>query len=277
MTTLSTRAMLVTLNIHQWTARKFDKQATREVEQHHLAKDAGRFNKILIDPTALRGINRWAAALRDKHYAMTLPWGDNGDRLLPAALYLDFQSEMQSLAASFDGAVRLFANDYQNHVSGARMRLGSLYDPKDYPPAADIPKRFRCELSFALVPDVQDFRVDIGDAAAEQIRADVSRSMAERQQAAMDDALLRAKEVITRVRDRVTAAKPVIHDSLTESVADLIRVLPAFNLSNDPRVNEVVDALNNMTVSAQGLRNSARSRDLVADAADDILQRMGWA
>ena len=277
MTTLSSRAMLITLNIHQWTARKFDKRATREVEQHHLAKDAGRFNKILIDPSALRGINRYATALRDKHYAMTLPWGDNGDRLLPAELYLDFQTELRELVDHFDAAVRAFVINYPDYMQQGRLRLGSLYDPKDYPAPGDVSKRFYCEMAFSLVPDVKDFRVDVGDAAAAQIRADITRTVEQRQQAAMDDALLRAKEVITRVRDRVTAEKVIIHDSLTESVAELIRVLPAFNLTNDPRVGEVVDALNNMTVSAQGLRNSGRSREAVAVAADDILRRMGWA
>ena len=274
---LSSRAMLVALNIRQWSARKFDKQATREVESSHNADNAGRFNKLLIEPTALRDINHHAAALRDKHYATTLPWGESGERLLPADLYLSFQVDMQALKNRFDAAVRLFLTNYPRYAAAARTRLGSLYEPKDYPAAADLARRFGVDLTFSLVPDVKDFRVDIGDEMAARIRDDVTRTVAQRQQAAMDDALERAKDLITRVRDRVTGDKVIIRDSLTDSIAEMVRVLPAFNLTNDPRVDEVVQALNNMMVSANGLRRSSGTRAAVAAEADDILRKMGWA
>lgn len=277
MNTLSSRAMLVALNIRQWSARKYDKQATREVETTHTATNAGRFNKLLIEPTALRDINHLAGKLRDMHYSATLPWGESGERLLPAELYLQFQLDMAELVRRFDAAAKAFIALYPDHAARARQRLGSLYDPKDYPVAAEIERRFGADLSFSLVPDVADFRVDVSDEVAQRIRDDITRTVAQRQQAAMDDALERARELITRVRDRVTAERVIIHDSLTEGIAEMIRVLPAFNLGNDPRVDEVVSALNDMTVSPHGLRRSASTRTQVATAADDIMRKMGWA
>ena len=277
MNTLSSRAMLVALNIRQWSARKYDKQATREVETAHTATNAGRFNKLLIDPLALRDINHVAGKLRALHYYYTLPWGDNGDRLLPADLYLEFQTKMNEMTQQFDAVVRTFLAGYPALVTAARTRLGTLYEPADYPGARELASRFGADLTFSLVPDTADFRVDVSAETAKKICADVLATTAQRQQAAMDSALERARDVITRVRDRVTADKVIIHDSLTESVAELIRVLPAFNLNNDPRVDEVVSALNTMTVSPHGLRRSASTRAQVAIVADDILKKMGWA
>ena len=54
---LNHKAMLMTLSISQWTARKHDKHASSEIEKSHGAKNAGRFNKLLVDADALaRGV-----------------------------------------------------------------------------------------------------------------------------------------------------------------------------------------------------------------------------
>ena len=46
---LNDRALLVQLNVSQWTARKYDKSASKEVTTAHGASSAaGRFNKSLL-------------------------------------------------------------------------------------------------------------------------------------------------------------------------------------------------------------------------------------
>ena len=52
--TLSTRAMLVSLSISQWSGRRLDREITDEVnQQHNAAADAGRYNKLLLPKEAL--------------------------------------------------------------------------------------------------------------------------------------------------------------------------------------------------------------------------------
>ena len=46
---LADKAMVVTLSVSCWTARKQDKKVAEEVEAKHNARDAGRYNKLLID------------------------------------------------------------------------------------------------------------------------------------------------------------------------------------------------------------------------------------
>lgn len=46
---LSSRAMLCTLSIAQWSASKHDRKASEEIAAHHGAQpDVGRYNKLLI-------------------------------------------------------------------------------------------------------------------------------------------------------------------------------------------------------------------------------------
>src|SRR5512138_3929903 len=141
--TLTEKAMLVRLSISQWTARRHDAQATREViENHKASSDAGRFNKALVDPEALRPIQKIANEARTFHYAQTLPWGDDDSRILPAENYLEYTKAVRDLSDRFDQAARGFAGEYPALIERARVALNGLFRAADYPAGDDILRRF---------------------------------------------------------------------------------------------------------------------------------------
>ena len=62
---LSQKAMLVHLKINQWTARKFDKDATTLVASNYsIDETVGRYNKELVPKKAIRKIQKAVSALR---------------------------------------------------------------------------------------------------------------------------------------------------------------------------------------------------------------------
>ena len=94
---LSDKALLVQLNISQWTARKYDKRATEQVAQQNAsALTAGRYNKSLLPMNdALTNIHQKSTLIRKKFYTNTLPWGIEGTMMLPSANYLNFMTEFR--------------------------------------------------------------------------------------------------------------------------------------------------------------------------------------
>jgi hypothetical protein len=94
---LSSRAMLCALSISMWSARKQDAEASEEIAQRHGAQsDAGRYHKVLLPKKALAEIRKIASEARQLHYFMTLPWDDNGYRVLPAAAYMEHTEKMRA-------------------------------------------------------------------------------------------------------------------------------------------------------------------------------------
>jgi hypothetical protein len=80
-------------------ARKHDKDASEEIATRHGAQsDAGRYHKILLPKAALAEIQKIVSEARQEHYFMTLPWDDNGYRVLPAAVYMDHVEKMRTLS-----------------------------------------------------------------------------------------------------------------------------------------------------------------------------------
>ena len=71
---LSSRAMLCSLSISMWSARKHDPDASQEIAQRHGAHaDAGRYHKVLLPKEALAEVQKIVSDARQEHYFMTLP------------------------------------------------------------------------------------------------------------------------------------------------------------------------------------------------------------
>ena len=82
---IASSAMLVELSISTWTARKLDKAVTEEVNlTKGASRRAARVNKnLLADTPQLDSIQKLASEVRTWLHANTMPWSDQGPRLIP--------------------------------------------------------------------------------------------------------------------------------------------------------------------------------------------------
>ena len=268
---LQDQAMIANLNIKSWTARKHDAVVSAEVDASHNAKDGGRYNKMLIDKSALDPLSKHAGRIRDYHYTMTLPWGDNGDRLLPAKAYMDYTAAMRKFKDDSHALTTTFVSQYPQLVADARQRLGTMYDTRDYPDASDIKDRFGVNVTFLPVPDAKDFRVDVGTAALEEIKAGINASIAERQAAAVKECWIRLNDVVGKLHVMMVKEKPIFRDSIIDNVNDLVAMLPKLNITNDADLDRVCATISSWSYAPRLLRISTRTRNELADKMAKVL------
>src|ERR1019366_3579551 len=93
---ITERAMLAAVHISIWTAVKHDRKISRDVaDQHGAHQGAGRYNKQLLrGADKLDELRTLAGNVRQYFYKITLPWSDEGFRLLPSNLYFDLTARM---------------------------------------------------------------------------------------------------------------------------------------------------------------------------------------
>lgn len=239
MKTIHDKAMLVTLHISQWTARKYDKRVSSEAATANNAKeDAGRYNKALLSKAALADINKAVGEARSFHYEQTLPWGDSGSRILLAENYFDYMRELGKLKARFETAVDAFTPNYQNYMAEARSRLNGMFKSEDYPPADTIASKFAFAVDVTPVPQGTDFRIDLGEGEVNKIQKDIEERMQQAQQVAMKDVWHRLYDVIAKMQTRLSDPDAKFRDSLVGNAIDLISLLPRLNLTNDPELEK---------------------------------------
>lgn len=280
---LARKAMLATVNIQQWSGRKLDRKATDETIRNNGARaDAGRFNKALVSRDALAKITAIANLARKEHYARTLPWLDAGPRILSAAGYLEFGKVMRELRGKFDAAAAEFIDGYDDFREDARARLGGMFEPSDYPDASAIARRFAFDLTILPMPDAADFRVEVSDAEAELIRADIQSRTDTAIRDAMGDVFSRVCDTVRHMAEKLAEtrstgkgdpAAAIFRDSLVDNVRELVALLPSLNVTGDAMLSALADRMKAELCAhdASALREDAALRQQTAEAAASIL------
>ncbi|MDA8163729.1 MAG: hypothetical protein M0017_01665 [Desulfobacteraceae bacterium] len=278
---LTEKAMLVMVSISQWTASKLDPQVTEKVNEDHFARrDAGRWRKLLVPKEALAAVAAIASETRCFHYAQTLPWHDAGPRILPAKNYLHYSQELQQKKGAFEHAVAEFLDQYDLYRSQAPVRLGTMYNPKDYPTVEQLGRKFALEVSVSPLPAAQDFRVALADEEIRTIQAGLEARLVTAQAAAMKDLWQRLYDAVFRMMERLTALDTQetrrLYTSVVTNLQDLVDLLPRLNLNDDP-------ALENMRREVEArlcrytrddLKDNPRIRKWVKEDARAILDAM---
>jgi len=275
MTMLNSCSMLADLTIHRWTATKHDPSVSAEVERTHSAKNAGRYNKLLIDRAHLADIDALGNQLRAFHYKHTLPWSDKGARILPSKLFMTYQDGFNDLRDKRSAAVDKFIELYPSLVADARTRLKTMFDPFDYPDVSQLRQSFGVDLEIMPVPSAEDFRVGVlNDQMQSAIRRDILQKLEERGKQANRECWLRVDEVVGRIAEQCSKPKGRIYDSLMDNARDLALVIDGLNITDDPNITAIGDDLRALIVDPEDLRKSVTTRAAIARLANDILQRV---
>lgn len=272
MKTLVEKAILVSLNITQWTARKFDRKITDEVNKKHNATDAGRFNKLLIATDHLKEITQVVTEARTFHANNTLPWNNDGQRLLPAEQYFEYTARVSELKEKYETAVRKFILSYPTMIDEARERLNGMFSEEDYP--KDIASRFALTTSFMPVPDAADLRINVSDEEVSKLKAEISSEINNRMAAAQGDIYQRMTDHLKRMHERLADKKAIFRDSLFDDLLGMVELLPKLNIAGDKNVITLCEELRSLYCDPQEVRENVRKRKAKADEVNDILKKI---
>lgn len=274
---LDERAMLVYLSIGHWSGKKADTIKTDEVlKGEHAASDSGEWWTRVIPKHAVNPIVAARSRARAKHFELTLPWQDDGFRILPAAMFLKYTEAMREARTEFESAVKGLIKEYPNLVAGAAKRLGGLFKSNLFPSATELSYKFPYSLRFNPLPRAQDFRVDLGAEANQEIAQNIQQQVEEATATAMKDLWARLHDGVNRIAERLNDPKGIFRDSLIENVVDLCEMLPDLNITGNAELEtarqEVLKKLAKQ--EPEVLRTNKAARASTAKNAQDILKKM---
>lgn len=275
---ISSSAMLAELAISVWTGRKLDKHASATIEAVNSAESgtASVRKRLLGKCAELDDLNKYVANLRNQtHYRLSLPWSDSGLRLLPTAMYFAYHKEMTYHQQEFYRMVDEFLDAYDNEVIQAQLRLGDMFNPDEYPTRDMLARKFAFHINYSPVPDVGDFRVDIGNEQAETLRASYADYYERQLTAAMGDLWTQLHEKLS-VLVRQLDYTPVVgedgqhstrvnrvYESVFDRVRELIDMLDTCNVTQDEQMYRAKRELDNILggISVEALKGESAFRD----------------
>lgn len=283
---ISSSAMLVNLSISVWTASIKDKHTEAQVISNNNAKSskaASVRKHLLADAEPLVAIGRFAGECRTRWlYSNTLPWGDNGDRMLPTAQFFTFKQEASQRENHFWGLVHAFEREYPVLTTSMALELGGLFNRNEYPHPSDIASKFGFNVTFSPVPEAGDFRVDIPSDALAELKKNYSAEADARVEAAMREAWGRLHTTIKHMQEKLTPSEDGkvkrLHETMLLNAGELCAVLTSLNITGDPKLEEArrkLEAVVDRT-DTQSLRESDALRESVKKQIDEISDKFSF-
>jgi len=269
---ISSAAMIVDFNASVWTARKKDRKASEDVtDANHADKGVANVSKNLLGNCAeLDAVQKFAANVRNMHYSMTMPWSDNGSRLLTTAQYFKYHEAMTDLQQEFYRLVEQFLQVYEWKIMEAQAKLGDMFNRDEYPTRAGLESKFAFRMAYIPLPDSGDFRIDIGNEGMVQIQTQYEAQYAAQIKGAMNDVWKRLHDNLTTLVRQLDVDEKGKGNRLFDTVFDgalaLTDMLRTCNVTGDSQMEamrlklEQAFTTNNQPVNLHQIKNSPTLR-----------------
>lgn len=274
---IQSEAVLVSLRISTWTARKYDRKVTDKVNKDHGAvADAGRYNKHLLpgDNETYKALVSHMSGARQRHYDQTLAWDDSGRRLLPHAnnaAYRDFIADIKNVFNN--NLYPAFRAAYPDLKDNARRLLNGMFVEDDYPTLSELDRKFSIAVDYEPVPRSDYKTTELSRPVIEEME----RRHAEREQrlieTAVGDAWQRLYTCVESLQERLATPNAIFRNSLIVNLRDCCDVLSRLNVTHDPQLEKLRQtALDNIArYEPDTLRDNERTRATVARVAGSLM------
>lgn len=282
---IASSSLLVELSVSCWTARKLDKKVGMEVDASKNTKvKAGNYHKhLLAGSPALEAVVKYAAQSRLWNNLNTMPWSDNGQRIVTAEhFYNGYKGQLDLHRTNFNELTANFLQQYPTLISAAAFQLGDLFDREEYPNVEDIAHKFRFHYTISPVPTAGDFRIDINEQAKQELAQQYHEHFNQRVEAAMRDIWGRLHECLTHMSDRLTdgqdGKRKIFHDTMLSNAHSLVQLLGRLNVTNDAKLETARKQLHEAicTTDIDDLKEYDHARAEVKDQVDNILSKFEW-
>ena len=275
---ITERAMLAAIHISIWTAVKHDRKVSHDVAtQHNAPENAGRYNKKLLrGAEKLDTVRTLAGQIRQHFYKITLPWSDEGYRLLPAHFYFDLTTKMREFERAFSQSVEEFLAVYPSYIEQVRPELNGLFREEDYPSAERLREKFGVKLEVLPIPSGDDFRVTLSEEEQARVAREIDETVRQSLDRGTRDLWARMTDVVTHMVDKLNEPESRFHASLVTNVFDLVDLLPRLNVNQDEELNRFAGEIKSRlcNVSAHELKKNDALRVTTASDAAQILSQM---
>ena len=272
---ISSAAMIVDFNASVWTARKKDRKASEDVtDANHADKGVANVSKNLLGNCAeLDAVQKFAANVRNMHYSMTMPWSDNGSRLLTTAQYFKYHEVMTDLQQEFYRLTEQFLQVYEWKIMEAQAKLGDMFNRDEYPTRAGLESKFAFRVAYDELPDggnTGDWRLDLPHEAMDELRANFASHHEQRIKGAMNDVWRRLHDNLTKLVRQLDVNEEGkgnrLYDTVFDGALSLIDMLRTCNVTGDSQMEamrlklEEAFTKNNQPVNLHQIKNSPTLR-----------------
>jgi hypothetical protein len=255
-------------------------QRTTAARAFHADRELLSASKLILDTRnpAYRAVAAVRSEASGYWRTVTLPYPEPGIRLLPQNSLGLFANTMAGYREKLQEAVRELAAQYEAMKSEAQRRLGSLFNPSDYPQTLD--GMFDLEVSYPTI-DPPAYLMALNPEVFQQEQARVRERFESAVELAEQAFAAELQKLVSHLAERLTGlhdGQPkVFRDSAVENLREFFERFRQLNIRSNPELDTLVEqAQQTITgIEPQQLRDSVRLRQMVANDFEVIQAAVG--
>jgi hypothetical protein len=255
-------------------------QRTTAARAFHADRELLSASKLILDTRnpAYRAVAAVRSEASGYWRTVTLPFPESGIRLLPQNSLDLFSNTMAGYREKLQEAVRELAAQYDAMKSEAERRLGSLFNPSDYPTTLD--GMFDLEVSYPTI-DPPAYLMALNPEVYQQEQARVRERFESAVELAEQAFATELQRLVSHLAERLTGlhdGQPkVFRDSAVENLREFFERFRQLNIRSNPELDTLVEqAQQTITgIEPQQLRDSVRLRQMVANDFEQIQASVG--
>lgn len=272
---IANRCMMVTLTVTKPQMTKKDREVSDEVaDDKNADKNAVAVVKKLYPKHLIQPIVDIESAARRYVDSMTGSTNIRGFNVLPSKLFMRFQEEIGAFRVQFQQAVTVFLMNFANVMMAAEQAQGDMFDRASYPDLESLKKQFSFEVQYIPMAKVDTVMLDLENDSLGDLKVTMAAQEQERFRVMMSGAYERLHAAVKRIHTQCSKPDGKIYDTLTGNLKDLLEVLPAMNLTDDPKFDKLCVDAQRLLVSPVAIKTTPGVREATAATADEILKQM---
>lgn len=272
---ITKKCILVKLSIGTYAGTaKCDKVAREAAKAHEAEEDAITATLRAMDPEDRKEIMHARNTARAIWLKDSLPWLDNGMRLVPVHKYLAMRDAITAKQAEFEDAVQKLVDRYDEVKAKVAKRLGKLEADAAFPVKEALARKFKFKVRTGAVNT--DVRIDtLPSDVVEQIKAEQETMIREQLLDSQRDVLSRVAEKLEKVVEKLSqvddpgAKGKHFKDSLTANVQAVCEEMKSLNVIGSAKLDATLSRIGKVfgELDPQVLRDSKDARQTVKDLA----------
>src|SRR5688572_8443579 len=205
------------------------------------------------------------------------PYPEPGVRLIRKDAIQPFARQMEQFRAELESAVEELDRDYDGLKAFARERLGTLYDPADYPQT--LRGLFEVSWDFPSV-EPPDYLLKLSPQLYEQERRRIASRFDEAVRLAEEAFTAEFSELVSHLVERLSTGpgepKRVFRDSAVENLSEFFDRFRRLNVHSSAELDELVETARRAVRGAepQAVRDNESLRHSVAHQLTDVRSKL---
>lgn len=255
-------------------------QRTTAARAFHADRELLSASKLILDTRnpAYRAVAAVRSEASSYWRTVTLPFPEAGIRLLPQNSLSLFANTMAGYREKLQEAAQELSAQYDVMKTEAQRRLGTLFNPSDYPTTLD--GMFDLEVSYPTI-DPPAYLMALNPEVYQQEQARVRERFESAVELAEQAFATELQKLVSHLAERLTGlhdGQPkVFRDSGVENLREFFQRFRQLNIRSNPELDALVEQAH-QTISGiepQQLRDSVRLRQMVANDFEQIQAAVG--